>query len=69
MQIKIFMPMKKFMEEKGLEAILLVVTFIVGLVIEFIFANSLGSIVSLLSFLTLVLIVIGNLDSRDQLPK
>lgn len=61
--------MKKFMEEKGLEAILLVVTFIVGLVIEFIFANSLGSIVSLLSFLTLVLIVIGNLDSRDQLPK
>lgn len=61
--------MKKFMEEKGLEAILLVVTFIVGLVIEFIFANSLGSMVSLLSFLILVLIVIGNLDSRDQLPK
>lgn len=63
------MPMKKFMEEKGLEAILLVVTFIVGLVIEFIFANSLGFMVSLLSFLTLVLIVIRNLDGRDQLPK
>mgnify|MGYP004554657915 CR=1 FL=1 len=63
------MPMKKFMEEKGLEAILLVVTFIVGLVIEFIFANSLGFMVSLLSFLALVLIVIGNLDGRDQLPK
>lgn len=61
--------MKKFMEEKGLEAILLVVTFIVGLVIEFIFANSLGFMVSLLSFLTLVLIVIRNLDGRDQLPK
>ena len=61
--------MKKFMEERGLEAILLVVTFIVGLVIEFIFANSLGSMISLLSFLILVLIVIGNLDSRDQLPK
>lgn len=61
--------MKKFMEERGLEAILLVVTFIIGLVIEFIFANSLGSMVSLLSFLILVLIVIGNLDSRDQLPK
>lgn len=61
--------MKKFMEEKGLEAILLVVTFIVGLVIEFIFANSLGFMVSLLSFLALVLIVIGNLDGRDQLPK
>ena len=60
---------KKFMEEKGLEAILLVVTFIVGLVIEFIFANSLGFMVSLLSFLALVLIVIGNLDGRDQLPK
>lgn len=53
------------MEEKGLEAILLVVTFIVSLVIEFIFANSLGFMVSLLSFLTLVLIVIGNLDGRD----
>lgn len=61
--------MKKFMEEKGLEAILLVVTFIVGLVIEFIFANSLGFMVSLLSFLALVLIVIGNLDGRDQLSK
>ena len=59
------MPMKKFMEEKGLEAILLVVTFIVSLMIEFIFANSLGFMVSLLSFLTLVLIVIGNLDGRD----
>ena len=59
------MPIKKFMEEKGLEAILLVVTFIVSLMIEFILANSLGFMVSLLSFLTLVLIVIGNLDGRD----
>ena len=69
MQIKIFMPMKKFMEEKGLEAFLLIITFIVGLVIEFIFANSLGSIVSMLALLTLVLVFIENLDKRDQRPK